>query len=186
MSRHKKLTTSTSSPTQLRTPFWAHWPKHAHRLDHTGTNTFAHLPEHVTKPRTPVSAHRHKYEGVSKSFRTGRLERELQIVQLSATRCSCVSILWVTLVSFTAITYCLLGYRLSPEDFWKRPRKQVRKPRRIIVYLYLYLTSLAMSYACTALHRNCLLRKLRELLRAAWSSIIYGWFSLKLTASSQK
>jgi hypothetical protein len=28
------------------------------------------------------------YEGVSKSFRTGRLERELQIVQLSATRCS--------------------------------------------------------------------------------------------------
>jgi hypothetical protein len=25
------------------------------------------------------------YEGVSKSFRTGRLERELQMVQLSAT-----------------------------------------------------------------------------------------------------
>jgi hypothetical protein len=31
------------------------------------------------------------YEGVDKSFRTGRLERELQIVQLSATRCSCVA-----------------------------------------------------------------------------------------------
>jgi hypothetical protein len=29
------------------------------------------------------------YEGVSKSFRTGRLERELQMVQLSAIRCSC-------------------------------------------------------------------------------------------------
>jgi hypothetical protein len=29
------------------------------------------------------------YEGVSKSFRTGRLKRELQMVQLSATRCSC-------------------------------------------------------------------------------------------------
>jgi hypothetical protein len=28
------------------------------------------------------------YDGVSKSFRTGRLERELQMVQLSATRCS--------------------------------------------------------------------------------------------------
>jgi hypothetical protein len=27
------------------------------------------------------------YEGVSKSFRTGHLERELQMVQLSATRC---------------------------------------------------------------------------------------------------
>jgi hypothetical protein len=33
------------------------------------------------------------YEGVSKSFRTGRLERELPTVQLSATRCSFVAIL---------------------------------------------------------------------------------------------
>jgi hypothetical protein len=33
------------------------------------------------------------YEGVSKSFGTGRLERELQMVQLSATRCSCIAIL---------------------------------------------------------------------------------------------
>jgi hypothetical protein len=32
------------------------------------------------------------YEGVSKSFRTGLLERELQTVQLSATRCSCITI----------------------------------------------------------------------------------------------
>jgi hypothetical protein len=34
-----------------------------------------------------------KYEGVSESFRTGRLERELQMIQLSATRCSCIAIL---------------------------------------------------------------------------------------------
>jgi len=33
------------------------------------------------------------YEGVSKSFRTGRLEWELQMVQ-----CSCIAILWVSLV----------------------------------------------------------------------------------------
>jgi hypothetical protein len=33
------------------------------------------------------------YEGVSKSFQTGRLERELQMVQLSATRCSCIAVL---------------------------------------------------------------------------------------------
>jgi hypothetical protein len=33
------------------------------------------------------------YEDVSKSFRTGRLERELQMVQLSATTCSCIAIL---------------------------------------------------------------------------------------------
>jgi hypothetical protein len=63
------------------------------------------------------------YEGVSKSFRTGRLERGLQIVQLSATRCSCIGILWVSLVSFAAITLCVASqrvvfrYRLSPETF---------------------------------------------------------------------
>jgi hypothetical protein len=43
------------------------------------------------------------YEGVSRSFRTGRLERELQMVQLSATRCSCIAILRVSLVSFATI-----------------------------------------------------------------------------------
>jgi len=33
------------------------------------------------------------YEGVSKSFGTDRLEREMQMVQLSATRCSSIPIL---------------------------------------------------------------------------------------------
>jgi hypothetical protein len=51
-------------------------------------------------------------EGVSKSFRTGRLERELQMVQLSATRCSCIAILWVWLVSFAAITLCVASQRM--------------------------------------------------------------------------
>jgi hypothetical protein len=46
------------------------------------------------------------YEGVTKSFRTGRLVRELQTVQLSAARCSCIAILWVSIVSFAAITLC--------------------------------------------------------------------------------
>jgi len=41
-----------------------------------------------------------EYEGVSKSFWTVCLEQEIQVVQLSATRCSCISILWVNLVSF--------------------------------------------------------------------------------------
>jgi hypothetical protein len=36
---------------------------------------------------------RNAFEGVPKSFRTGRLERELHMVQLSATSCSCVAIL---------------------------------------------------------------------------------------------
>jgi len=37
------------------------------------------------------------YDCISKSFRTGRLERELQMVPLSATRFSFTSILWVSL-----------------------------------------------------------------------------------------
>jgi hypothetical protein len=50
------------------------------------------------------------------------------MVQFSATRCSCVSILWVSLVSFAAIILCvasqrmfsvvvLFRYRLGPETF---------------------------------------------------------------------
>jgi hypothetical protein len=55
---------------------------------------------------------RFSYEGVSKSFRTGRLERELQMVQLSATRCSCIALLWVSLVSFAVITLCIASQRV--------------------------------------------------------------------------
>jgi hypothetical protein len=51
------------------------------------------------------------YEGVSKSFRTGRLEREPQMAQPSATRFSC-TILWVSLVSFAAITLCVASHRV--------------------------------------------------------------------------
>jgi hypothetical protein len=47
------------------------------------------------------------YKGVSKSFWTGHLEWELQMVLLSATRCSCITILWVILVSFAIITPCV-------------------------------------------------------------------------------
>jgi hypothetical protein len=73
------------------------------------------------------------YEGVSKSFRTGRLERELQRVQLSTTRCSCIAILWVSQVSFVAITLCVASqlmfivvsvYFVMPQsgNFWIHPR----------------------------------------------------------------
>jgi hypothetical protein len=79
------------------------------------------------------------YEGVSKSFRTSRQERELQMVQLSTTRCSCVAILWVSIVSFAAITLCvlllkecllLLFISLSTQsgNFWIHPRIAPRIP----------------------------------------------------------
>jgi len=37
------------------------------------------------------------YKGESKSFWTDCVEQELQMVQLSATRCSCIATLWVSL-----------------------------------------------------------------------------------------
>jgi hypothetical protein len=61
--------------------------------------------------------HIRDFEGVSKSFRTGRLGggRELQMVQLSAIRCSCVAILWVSLVSFAAIIFCVTSQWAVPK-----------------------------------------------------------------------
>jgi hypothetical protein len=52
------------------------------------------------------------YEGVSKSFRTGCLEREMQMIKLFATRRSYISTLWVSLVSFAAINLCIASQRL--------------------------------------------------------------------------
>jgi hypothetical protein len=52
------------------------------------------------------------YKGVFKSFRTGRLERELQMVRLSATRCSCIAILWVSAVNFAAIIFFVASQRV--------------------------------------------------------------------------
>jgi hypothetical protein len=52
------------------------------------------------------------HEVISKSFRTDRLERELQMVQLSATKCSCIAVLWVSLVSFAAISLCIVSQRV--------------------------------------------------------------------------
>jgi hypothetical protein len=49
-------------------------------------------------------------EGVSKSFRTSHLERKLKMVQLSATRCCCIAVLWVSLVSFAATTLRVIFY----------------------------------------------------------------------------
>jgi hypothetical protein len=77
---------------------------------------------------------KHKvWEGVPKSFRTGRLERKLQMVQLPATRCSCIAILWVSLVSFAAITLWRGQQRVTAKvsvyfvmtqsgNFWIHPR----------------------------------------------------------------
>jgi hypothetical protein len=71
-------------------------------------------------------------EGISKIFRTGRLERELQVVQLSAIRCSCIAILWVGLVSFSDITICIAFQRVF-----------------IVVYLVMTQSRNFWIYRCT-------------------------------------
>jgi hypothetical protein len=100
----------------------------------------SHLPPEIESPNPdrPVRSQSlyslhiaSKYEGVSKSFRTGRLKRELQMVQLSATRYSCIAILWVSLMSFVAITLCVTSRRVSifvylstqSGEFWIHPRR---------------------------------------------------------------
>jgi hypothetical protein len=73
------------------------------------------------------------YEGVSKSYRTGCLERELQMVHLSAT------ILWVSLVNLpplpfmlfsTSVYFCCI-YLLSTQsgNFWIHSRKSKVRTR---------------------------------------------------------
>jgi hypothetical protein len=56
--------------------------------------------------------YRTTYEGVSKIFWNGLLEREFLMVQLSATRCSCIAILWVSLLTFAAITLCVASQQV--------------------------------------------------------------------------
>jgi len=67
-----------------------------------------HCPFHIIYSHVTYHTVVHAiYEGVSKRFRIGRLERVLQMIQLSATRCSFIAILWASLVSFAAITLCI-------------------------------------------------------------------------------
>jgi hypothetical protein len=43
------------------------------------------------------------------------VERELQMVQLSATRCSCIATLCVSLVSFATVTLRVASERVTPK-----------------------------------------------------------------------
>jgi hypothetical protein len=71
------------------------------------------------------------YECPSKIFRIGRLERELQMTRLSATKCSCIAILWVSLVNFATTILYIASQRvfvviplwLCPETFGYTLRK---------------------------------------------------------------
>jgi len=110
------------------------------------------------------------YEGVSRSFRTGRLEREPQMIRLSATRCSCIATLWVSLVSCVAITLCVASQplfiavyfvidsvrklldKLSSTPLWILFTKLILDVFRLKVILSHYiLSSVEITLACTPL-----------------------------------
>jgi hypothetical protein len=112
------------------------------------------------------SIHYLQYEGVSKSFRTGRLERELQMVQLSASRCSCMAILWVSLVSFAAITLCVVsqlvfsvivfhfvidsGRQLFDTPSYTRARKHARTYIHTYIHTYIYMNNMIRKWPLTS------------------------------------
>jgi hypothetical protein len=99
------------------------------------------------------------YEGTSKSFRTGRLYRELQI-QLCATRCNCIAILWASLVSFAAITLCVASqwvfivlsvyfFMTQSGNFWIHPRTFLRSAAYC---LYIPLMTIVHTIRITIMH----------------------------------
>jgi hypothetical protein len=106
---------------------------------------------------TPITP----YEDVFKSFRTGCLERELQMVRLSATWCSYMAILWVSLVSFAAITLYVTArrvfivvvyyvHRLGPET------------SDILTYLYRAFLVCGGTIILTS-HRICIRKDLTQI-----------------------
>jgi hypothetical protein len=104
------------------------------------------------EPRYPLDR-RLTYEGVSKSFRTGRLARELQMVQLSATRCSCITIFFSQSSEFcrhnplcyfsTNVCCCkrIFHYRLIPETFGYTPVKGANSVFRICDRVHIFVNS---------------------------------------------
>jgi hypothetical protein len=88
-------------------------------------------------------------------FRTGCLEQKLQMVQLSATRYSCIAILWVSLVSFAATTLCVASQRVfivvvyfvmtRSEKFWIYTRLYICWPMKS----GLHQTNLLLTYLLT-------------------------------------
>jgi hypothetical protein len=84
---------------------------------------------------------------------TDCLERELQMVQLSTTRCSCIAILWGSLVSSAAITLCVASQRVfivvvyffmtQSGNFWIHPRISfLLRPNCLPVYFVFTCSSL--------------------------------------------
>jgi hypothetical protein len=83
------------------------WILTATALAETLTANFPKMNLTLHLAISSAASHTHTHEGVSRSFRTGHLEREQEMVQLSTTSCSYIVILWVSIVNFAAITLCV-------------------------------------------------------------------------------
>jgi hypothetical protein len=87
---------------------------------------------------------------VSKSFRTGRLQRVLRMVQLSATTRSCIAIMWVSLISFAAIilyvAYQRVITKVSLNFVIDSVRKIVIHPRKPHSFEQDYTLTAGMEY----------------------------------------
>jgi len=99
--QHSTAQHSTASCIQILTystpitVFPSHSPPYNHWNSKNAINNFsrccvAYFSRFVSTAAGVVQS---VYDSISKRFRTGRLERELQMVQLFATRCSCFAIL---------------------------------------------------------------------------------------------
>jgi hypothetical protein len=138
-----------------------------------GVSPASHISTSYCRPwfvRTNVRL----YEGVSKSFRTGHLERELQMVQLFATRCSCIAILWVSPVSSAAITLCVASQRVFTVVSVYFPLDSVRKHLDIPPYiLFIYVDSNYTQQICVAERFSGKSRRLCA--RQSYLPLLVGW-----------
>jgi hypothetical protein len=133
-----------------REGLFSHIPmKRWHRVNCTGSASDLELNMreigHGRKFRTHSAAE--VYEGLSRSFRTGSLERELQMVQLSTTRCSCIAILWVSLVSSATITLHVAFQRVFIVVYFVID--SVRKVLGILLYKQGTLANRTAAYSMT-------------------------------------
>jgi hypothetical protein len=72
--------------------------------------------KHMKRCHCPYRYHRNICVIEESIALLGRIqERELQMEQLSATRCSCIAILWVTLASFAAVILYIASQRVIPK-----------------------------------------------------------------------
>jgi hypothetical protein len=93
------------------------------------------------------------------------------MVQLSAMRCSCIAILWVSLVSFAAITLCVASRRVfivislstQPGNFWIHPRTYMHTPsfrrtNEVWVVRFAHASNFVFLISVTVLFLYCVWR----------------------------